>query len=473
MSTLSGKYSVNGNLSILNGMSCKNGTIDFEGASFVDGCIPLTAVSDSSATTQSSSGNLSNIATIEFVENAISAIPKLNYLSDMTGPTIQTQLNTISSTLPNYLTTSSGNTYAPINNSVLTGTPKAPTPGINENSDIIATTAFVQSNISSIVSVYAPIDSPELTGAPKAPTPNTDDNTTKIATTAFVQSNLSNYLTTSSGSTYAPIDSPILTGTPKAPTPLTDDSTTNIATTAYVKSNLSTIVSTYAPIDNPVFTGTPKAPTPSIEDEGSDVIATTAYVKEVYKTVAKIFMNLSAVNNQLYIIYTNTNSGNASFIRYETNIGSIKPSLINPFTGIIQFTRVYTEKNIILPSTWSSPTAGQKGYVMTGTLSAGTVAANASKNQANVALGVGVWIIVGQIQFPAINGIYGLSISTTTGAVDNSCYLQMNIVGGAFFNLSRVITNTVGRSVYLVTRTGAVGINPSPANISLIAVRIA
>ncbi|CAB5214320.1 hypothetical protein UFOVP190_54 [uncultured Caudovirales phage] len=47
--------------------------------------------------------------------------------------------------------------------------------------------AQAQSNLLNAVSPLAPINSPTFTGTPRAPTPAIGDNTTKIATTAFVQ----------------------------------------------------------------------------------------------------------------------------------------------------------------------------------------------------------------------------------------------------------------------------------------------
>jgi len=597
MSTLSGKYSVNGNLSILNGMSCKNGTIDFGGASFVDGCIPLTAMSGSSATT-------------EFVENAISEIPNLNYLSDMTGDeTIQTRINTISTSLPNYITTAlATNTYAPINSPILTGTPKAPTPNTDDNTTKIATTAYVKSNLSNYLitssgSTYAPIDSPELTGAPKAPTPNTDDNTTKIATTAFVQSNLSNYLPASSGSTYAPIDSPILTGTPKAPTPLTDDSTTNIATTAYVQSNLSTIVSVYAPIDNPVFTGTPKAPTPLTDDSTTNIattayvqsnlsnylpassvstyaqinnpvftgtpkaptpltddsttnIATTAYVQSNLSnylttasattyapidspvltgtpqaptpdtadnttkiaTTAYVKSNLSSyapINNPVFTgtpkaptpltsdsttniattayVKSNLSNSTANSVIISTDNSSTTPKYLvftdttgsnvslkantnvtfTPSTGLLSCPVLSITKNITLPTVFSEPAAGELGYTTTATTTGVGVTTAATTQLSLTNLGIGVWFISGQMQFSAtdVSGTCGISIGVLNNTIDNNSYMQcQTTTGKPFVNVSRILTNSTVRTVYLVSSSN---ITTTSGDITLTATRLA
>jgi len=79
------------------------------------------------------------------------------------------------------------NIYALINSQTFTGTPRVPTPAINDNSTIIANTAYVKNNLAN----YAPIYSPNLTGIPTVPTASNGTNTTQIASTAFVQNAVS------------------------------------------------------------------------------------------------------------------------------------------------------------------------------------------------------------------------------------------------------------------------------------------
>jgi len=97
----------------------------------------------------------------------------------------------------------------------------------------------VSANI--LAGTYAPLASPTFTGTPAAPTATTGTNTTQLATTAFVQAQL-----TSTLATYAPLASPALTGTPTAPTATGGTNTTQIATTAFVTSAISTAGSGYA-----------------------------------------------------------------------------------------------------------------------------------------------------------------------------------------------------------------------------------
>ena len=79
------------------------------------------------------------------------------------------------------------NIYALINSQTFTGTPRVPTPAINDNSTIIANTAYVKNNLAN----YAPLYSPNLTGIPTVPTASNGTSTTQIASTAFVENAVS------------------------------------------------------------------------------------------------------------------------------------------------------------------------------------------------------------------------------------------------------------------------------------------
>lgn len=148
------------------------------------------------------------------------------------------------------------------------------------------------------LALKAPLASPALTGNPTAPTPAAADNDTSIATTAYVQTEISGV--------YAPLASPALTGNPTAPTQAVDNSSTRLATTAYVIGQASAVAdgtpaangtaargtsthwaradhvhptdTTLAPLASPTFTGNPVAPTPAANDNDTS-IATTAYVQ--------------------------------------------------------------------------------------------------------------------------------------------------------------------------------------------------
>lgn len=223
---------------------------------------------------------------------------------------------------------------APIDSPTFTGTPVAPTPLTNDNTTKLATTAFVQSNISALGSGQllsvadkskldgiasgatanssdatllnranhtgsqaistvtglqtaldnkAPIASPAFTGVPTAPTAATSDNSTAIATTAFVQANIAT-VSGGSGGGLSPADRTKLDGIQAGATANSTDAfllnranhtgTQSISTV----SGLQTALDAKAPIDSPTFTGNPVAPTPLTTDNTTS-IATTAYVK--------------------------------------------------------------------------------------------------------------------------------------------------------------------------------------------------
>lgn len=96
------------------------------------------------------------------------------------------------------------------------------------------TASGARTNLGLVIGIdVAPIASPALSGNPTAPTPSGGDNDTSIATTAFVQGELT---------PKAPLASPIFTGNPTAPTQTTGDNTTKLATTAFVAAAVAALI---------------------------------------------------------------------------------------------------------------------------------------------------------------------------------------------------------------------------------------
>lgn len=95
---------------------------------------------------------------------------------------------------------------------------------------------------------------------------NVGENSQRIATTAFVTSSLSDYDTVK-----ADLNSPNFTGTPQI-------NAVNIATETWTNDAISTAVSTKANIASPTFTGTPSTPAPTAADN-STRIANTSWVR--------------------------------------------------------------------------------------------------------------------------------------------------------------------------------------------------
>lgn len=137
----------------------------------------------------------------------------------------------------------------------------------------------------------APLASPALTGTPTTPTVIAHDNSNKIASTAYVDGAVSMETTRSEAAEatelaraeaaealLAPLASPALTGTPTTPTVIAHDNSTKVANTAYVDGAVATETTRaeaaeaaevtraeaaealLAPLASPALTGNPTAP---------------------------------------------------------------------------------------------------------------------------------------------------------------------------------------------------------------------
>lgn len=220
---------------------------------------------------------------------------------------------------------------------IFVGTPQAPTVAPGDNSNAIATTAWVLNELGgATIGVMsfngrggavtlnttditdaggAPLVSPALSGAPTAPTAPTGTSTDQLATTAFVQAAIAaistgvvsfngrdgaitltqNDVSAAGG---AIVNSPNFTGVPTAPTAVPGTNTTQIATTAFVAAAIQAAggVTSFnsragaitllasdltaaggALLASPNFSGAPTAPT-AAGGTSSTQIATTAFV---------------------------------------------------------------------------------------------------------------------------------------------------------------------------------------------------
>ncbi len=127
---------------------------------------------------------------------------------------------------------------ADINSPTFTGTPQAPTPSAGNNSNNVATTAFVATAIAALVNS----------------SPSTLDTLNELAAALGNDANFSTTIITLIG-TKAPIASPTFTGTPQAPTQTAGNNTSAIATTAFVTNALATVPGYPAPIIGQYLSG--------------------------------------------------------------------------------------------------------------------------------------------------------------------------------------------------------------------------
>lgn len=128
----------------------------------------------------------------------------------------------------------------------------------------------------------ARLASPTFTGTPKAPTASAGDNTTQLATTAFVQQEISN-----AGIPSASSATPIVNGTGAAG-----------SSTAYARGDhVHPTDTTRAPVASPTFTGTPAAPTAGTGTSTTQ-IATTAFVQQELDSTTKTTITSAMLSNK-------------------------------------------------------------------------------------------------------------------------------------------------------------------------------
>jgi len=187
-----------------------------------------------------------------------------------------------------------------------------------------------------------------------AVTPNTNDNSTLVATTAFVSNQGFAKLagasftgdvsttgsltvtknTTINGSTKLNGDIS-LNGISTAVTPFNDDNSTRVATTAFVQNQ------GFAKLNSPTFTGVPTAPTVSSSIATSNQLATTQYVSDKITDFFNVASTetLNAIN-ALSTALSNTDSTFTSVLATQL---SYKANIAQPsFTGTASFTNDIT-----------------------------------------------------------------------------------------------------------------------------------
>ena len=220
-----------------------------------------------------------------------------------------------------------------------------------------------------------------LTGNARAPTPPPGDNDTSIATTAFVQSEISLHggvvqtvsapLNVSGANLSLNIDatlrnnggqlgiasSAVLPGNPSSITPATGDNSTALATTAFVKAQA------YATLASPTFTGTPVAPTPSAGSNNT-TLATTQYVTSAIAAVGASAGKPSAPQGRLTLqtgvpVMTTTQAAK-TVVYYTPYLGNLVP--IYDGTSFVM-TSIGTELSQTTTDATKSPAAAAAGLM--------------------------------------------------------------------------------------------------------------
>jgi len=142
----------------------------------------------------------------------------------------------------------------------MNGNAYAPTMSITENSNRLATTAYVQNQ------GYATVISPNLTGVPTAPTAPVGTLTTQIATTEYVRNEVSNFVN----------------ALPNTLDLINNLSNTLSSESASFAASLSSTLESKANIANPTFTGNAMLPTTwimnTLDVSGITTLRNTVYI---------------------------------------------------------------------------------------------------------------------------------------------------------------------------------------------------
>ena len=408
------------------------------------------------ALTQFTNDNSTKLATTAFVKNqayATLASPTFSGTASIPTASISQKL------LVSGDSALSGNVSVS-GNAIFTGRAIAVTAPTNDNSNTIATTAYVQNqgyatlvganftgsistttnvtvggntNLNGQVTVMGDIS---LNGNVFAPTLNITENSTKVATTAYVQNQ-----------GYATLLSPVLTGTPTAPTASLGSSTTQIATTEYVRNEVTSFINAIPAVYDAIqqlsgaLSSTDASFATQLASEFSlkaDINAPTftgiVTIPELVITDSIVATGDVSLNNELFVagnviaggqIYATT----ASLTDNSTQVATtayVQGQAYAPLAGASFTGDIATTGNMIVGNTLnvSGQAVLNNGATILGQLSAQTVSISSDTSLS------GNLTVVGQVNVPTPVTADNSTQVATTAYVQNQGYAQLS---GAVF----------------------------------------
>ena len=211
----------------------------------------------------------------------------------------------------------------------------------------------------------------------------------------------------------------------------------------------SSSLSNYVPILNPTFTGKVTLPDGSTITKSTSTYATKA---SPTFTGTVTFPDASTITD-----YLKSATASNTYLT-QTNAASTYASKANPtFTGTVTNTGNFT-----LCTSLTVPTAGQLGYIMTGTISVPTITSGVGFNLCNFAVGVGVWKIVSQFYF-YVTGTAGTAYtaqsSITSGGSRSGIIDSTNLI--SYYNVIPNISTGQNTLIFNTTSSKSVWLNAS------------
>ncbi|MDG0801948.1 tail fiber protein [Pectobacterium polaris] len=345
--------------------------------------------------------------------------------------------------------------YAPKANPTFTGTPKAPTPATDSNSQQVATTAFVKSVAAALVNgAPAALDTLQELAKAIGNDPNFSATVLNAITAAKVEvtNKLGEHAAAADPHTqYAPKANPTFTGTPKAPTPATDSNSQQVATTAFVKSVAAALVNgAPAALDtlqelakavgnDPNFSTTvlnelaKKVPLSGGTLTGELLLSTANALRLIYGDYGVILRN---DGNRFYLLLTNKGDKTG-------NYSALRPFDINFATGDmtighdLNVVGAMKEKGQRVYSPNNKPTATEVGALATG----GTAAAATKLATARTINGVA---FDGTANIALTPANIGALPAAGTAAAATKLAVARKIAGVAFDGTADIDVNTQG-----------------------------
>ena len=210
----------------------------------------------------------------------------------------------------------------------------------------------------------------------------------------------------------------------------------------------SSSLSNYAPLQNPTFTGKVTLPDGSTITKSTSTYATKA---SPTFTGTVTFPDASTITD---------------YLKSATATSTYAPKASPTFTGTVTANGGVTTAglsntgNFTLCTSLTTPTAGQLGYIITGTISVPTITSGIGFNLCNFAVGVGVWKIVSQFYF-YVTGTAGTAYtaqsSITSGGSRSGTIDSTNLI--SYYNVIPNISTGQNTLIFNTTTSKSVWLN--------------
>lgn len=350
--------------------------------------------------------------------------------------------------------------------------------GLNYYDGKIKDTYATKTYVNTQDALKAPLASPALTGTPTAPTPTAGDDSTKLATTAFVQAELTDYVTLNDLSTeladYFPLSGGTVTGTITLSG--TNQAMKNAVTNDYVEINGGTGEETGAHlslygkdhttkggnftleandgVNGSRLTGTPDG---TLSWSGGIRFDTTLYGSANNNVKIVMIGNSQSNKDGITAIYGGeVQDDGANLYVYGKNHSNGGRFTLSTYDGTNRYSLVgYPNGNLQWKGSDVCTSASTGTLISKSSTSSLSLSANTAKTILSISLSAGVWVITGHCYYTSVTAskVYGLTINENANAYgyarDSSVAVQSVGTSAISIQTSRVLTLSSAATIYL------------------------